>query len=124
MSVGVVLTIRLIRSFEYRNVKLMVLKRVDLDINAAELKTLILERLRKEPAFTTLRNIQFDTLKIHQLSAHQYKDQNLVVNLSRDEWLLQDDDKLSDKGISAEAEISFFNRDAYNKFKANPEVKW
>lgn len=35
------LTVRLVRSFEYRNMKTIVLKNVDLDISVEELKVMI-----------------------------------------------------------------------------------
>uniref|UniRef100_A0A7S0BJJ2 Uncharacterized protein n=1 Tax=Rhodosorus marinus TaxID=101924 RepID=A0A7S0BJJ2_9RHOD len=122
--VGVVITIRLIRDFEHRNIKLMVMRDVDLSCSGAELKTNILKRIAEESAFVTLRRSDLTTLKIHQLSAHQYKDQNLVVNLDRDDWVIEDGDRLQDKGVRAEAEISFYNNDAYQSFKQNPVVKW
>ncbi|KAJ1971745.1 hypothetical protein H4R35_005078, partial [Dimargaris xerosporica] len=50
---------------------------------------------------------------------------NLIINLDRDEWVLSNDhDMLDYHDIGHETEVSFFNRDAYEQFKRNPEVKW
>ena len=63
---------------------------------------------------------------------------NLIINLDRDDWILDDDSKLlMDVGFGKfqqprktlcrciaenETEISLFNRELYETFKANPEV--
>ncbi|KAG9305646.1 hypothetical protein G9A89_022568 [Geosiphon pyriformis] len=67
-----------------------------------------------------------DTLKIYT-KAHGSKTQNLTINLDHDEdWILKDDNfTLSSYGIENETELSFFNYDAYQKFKEHPDViKW
>jgi len=39
--------------------------------------------------------------------------------------MLDDDTKtLAQVGFENETEVSFFSRDAYDVFKANPEVRW
>jgi hypothetical protein len=65
---------------------------------------------------------------------------NLIINLDHDEWILDDDSKiLAEYGIGMwlckcisagadylaenETEISFFNRELYEEFKKNPEVR-
>lgn len=53
----VVLTIRLIRNFEYRNVKLMVMHGVSLESTVAELKAKILQR-KSERACCVCDNIK------------------------------------------------------------------
>ncbi|OCF33131.1 hypothetical protein I316_05176 [Kwoniella heveanensis BCC8398] len=56
--------------------------------------------------------------------AHGHKTTNLIINLDHDEWILDPTAILKDIGAENETEISFFNREAYESFKANPEIKW
>lgn len=66
---------------------------------------------------------------------------NLIINLDHDEWILDDDEKiLADAGFGKpcisfsipclinptenETEVSFFNRQLYEQFKQNPEVRF
>jgi len=62
----VTLTIRLIRSFEHRNLKFLVLKNVRLDLRTSDLIALILEEIQKP--FHNLprpfKTYEFDTLKV------------------------------------------------------------
>lgn len=66
----VTLTIRLIRSFEHRNLKFMVLKNVDLDLKTDDLIAKVLAEIQ-EPSHNLPRpfkTYQFDTLKVIELS--------------------------------------------------------
>jgi len=57
--------------------------------------------------------------------AHGAKTTNLIINLDRDDWILDDDTKvLIDIGFENETEVSFFNRKLYEAFKTNPETRW
>lgn len=48
---------------------------------------------------------------------------NLIINLDHDDWILSDSKAtLASCGAVNETEYSLFNREAYEKFKANPEV--
>ncbi|KAJ1984999.1 hypothetical protein H4R33_004192 [Dimargaris cristalligena] len=104
-----VVTVRLIKSFEYRTFKNVVLKNIDFaQTTVGDLK----------------KQIQHDTLKIYT-KAHGSKTNNLIVNLDRDDWVLKNDaDMLDYCGIANETELSYFNRAAFEEFKKNPEVKW
>ncbi|GFZ44676.1 UPF0538 protein [Saitozyma sp. JCM 24511] len=119
------LTVRIIKSFEFRTQKSLVLKEVDLEkITVGEL----MERCRKEmktaPGWKAYRTLEPDTLKLYTV-AHGHKTTNLIINLDHDEWILSDLDKtLAEIGAENETELSFFDRQAYEAFKANPEVKW
>jgi hypothetical protein len=56
--------------------------------------------------------------------AHSSKTTNLIINLDHDDWILDDEDKLLvDLGFKNETEVSFFNREAYEKFKIDPKVR-
>ncbi|XP_034309221.2 UPF0538 protein C2orf76 homolog isoform X2 [Magallana gigas] len=104
-------TIRLIRSFEHRNLKHVVYHDVDLTQSVADFKDFV----RK------------DTLKIsHQ--AYGYKSNNPVMNLEDDEKLilnmLKEDRSLKRNGVDNETEISFFKMEDYLEYKKNPRHAW
>ncbi|KAL4074536.1 hypothetical protein V8B97DRAFT_2005481 [Scleroderma yunnanense] len=101
------ITVRVIKSFEYRTERSLVLHNLNL------------------PATTVgeLKNIaKQDTLKVYT-KAHGAKTSNLIINLDHDEWILNDNNKtLAEVGFENETEVSFFNGEAYEKYKLNPEV--
>ncbi|KAJ3173460.1 hypothetical protein HK101_011030 [Irineochytrium annulatum] len=120
----VTVTIRLIKSFEYRTFKNVVLHDLDAETTTVSaLKALLRQKIQTESGFKPYRNVDFDTLKLYFVT-HGAKTQNLIINLDHDDWFLEDAKTLSEVGIIDESEISFFNREAYEAFKANPEVKW
>jgi len=70
------------------------------------------------------RNVVLDTIKLYT-KAHGAKTTNLIINLDHDEWILDDDAKLlADLGFENETEVSVFNRELYEAFKANPQTRW
>ncbi|CAG8432957.1 11018_t:CDS:2 [Diversispora eburnea] len=70
------LTIRLIKNFEYRTVKYLILHEVNLEATTVEeLKNIIKE----------------NTLKLYT-KAHGAKAQNLTINLDHDEWIFENDE--------------------------------
>ncbi|KAF4578672.1 hypothetical protein EYR40_001178 [Pleurotus pulmonarius] len=103
------LTVRVIKSFEFRTERSLVLHDINLETTTVgELKEIALK----------------DTLKLYS-KAHGAKTTNLIINLDHDEWLFKDDCKLLiDLGFENETEVSFFNGEMYEKFKANPETRW
>ncbi|GAV52685.1 hypothetical protein ZYGR_0AG06760 [Zygosaccharomyces rouxii] len=122
------ITIRVIKSFPYRNVKNIIFQNYDLRSKSP--KDLLLDcqqRINSEGAFRPFRNVQFDSLKIYT-HAHGYKTINLVINFDHDDdWILDMNDnekKLYQYGIANETEISLFKWDDYVTYKANPEEKW
>ncbi|RSH89455.1 hypothetical protein EHS25_002004 [Saitozyma podzolica] len=119
------LTIRIIKSFEFRTQKSLVLKEVDLEkITVGELMERCRREMKTAPGWKAYRTLEPDTLKLYTV-AHGHKTTNLIINLDHDEWILSDLDKtLAEIGAENETELSFFNRQAYEAFKANPEVKW
>nr|AAS56722.1 YKR074W [Saccharomyces cerevisiae] len=123
-----VITIRVIKSFPYRNVKNIVLHDYDLaDKTAKDLFNDVLNKIQNEGSFRPFRNVKFDTLKIYT-HAHGSKTVNLVINFDHDDdWTLDienDKKKLFEYGIENETEISLFNKEDYLRFKENPEGKW
>ncbi|KAI7861663.1 hypothetical protein BDF14DRAFT_1876973 [Spinellus fusiger] len=104
------ITVRCIKSFEYRTCKNLILKHLNLETTTVgELKTLIRQY----------------TLKLYTV-AHGHKTQNLIINMEEDQRLIFSDDSatLIWLGLENEAEISFFNRETYETFKKNPDMKW
>ncbi|TDL25062.1 cytoplasmic protein [Rickenella mellea] len=119
------LTIRIIKSFEFRTERSLVLHDVNLETTSVkDLKEQVLQVVQTESRWKPYRNTVLDTLKIYT-QAHGAKTTNLIINLDNDDWFLDDDTKLlATVGLDNESEVSFFNRDAYDKFKANPETRW
>ncbi|PAA80326.1 hypothetical protein BOX15_Mlig022722g1, partial [Macrostomum lignano] len=123
------LTVRLIRSFEFKNVRNLVLHSLDLDkLTVAELKGAIRNAIATSRSLPpTFKSFNFDTLKIHCLP-QAAKPNDLVVNVDNDEALTLSDDSatLSSCGLVHEAELSYFNQSEYCAYKANPvtDFKW
>ncbi|WVF66332.1 hypothetical protein IAT40_001072 [Kwoniella sp. CBS 6097] len=118
------LTIRVIKSFEFRTQKSMVLKHLNLaEMSVGELMELVRDEIKKQSGFKPYRTLVLDTMKLYTV-AHGHKTTNLIINLDHDEWILDPAAILKDIGAENETEISFFNREAYEAFKANPEIKW
>ncbi|KAJ3091835.1 hypothetical protein HK102_013218 [Quaeritorhiza haematococci] len=102
------LTIRLIKSFEYRTVKNLVLHDIDLEkMTVGELMQLVQE----------------NTFKLY-VKAHGSKTTNLVINIEHDDIFMDESKTLAAQGAEHETEISFFNKEAYIAYKAHPETKW
>lgn len=123
-----VITVRVIKSFEYRTVRSHVLRDVDLTATTAPaLLARVRALVQTDPAFRTLRSVakDLDTIKVYT-HAHGAKSMNLVINFEHDEdWILRDENKsLRDAGVENETELSVFNMAAYEAYKAHPEEKW
>ncbi|CAI4710042.1 AMH_1a_G0038690.mRNA.1.CDS.1 [Saccharomyces cerevisiae] len=84
-----VITIRIIKSFPFRNVKNVVLRDYDLaDKTAKDLFGDVLSRIQNEGSLRPFRNVKYDTLKIYT-HAHGSKTVNLVINFDHDnDWTL------------------------------------
>lgn len=122
------ITVRVIKSFPYRNVKNLIFQNYDLRTKTPQdLLKDCLQRINSEGAFRPFRNVPYDSLKIYT-HAHGSKTVNLVINFDHDEdWLLDMKDtekKLCQYDIENETELSLFKWDDYVKFKANPQEKW
>ncbi|WWC66941.1 uncharacterized protein I206_100848 [Kwoniella pini CBS 10737] len=118
------LTIRIIKSFEFRTQKSMVVKHLNLEeLTVDNLMELVRKEIKTQSGYKPYRTLVLDTMKLYTL-AHGSKTTNLIINLDHDEWILDPSKILKDIGAQNETEISFFNRESYDKFKLNPEVKW
>ncbi|WVQ74048.1 hypothetical protein IAR50_003630 [Cryptococcus sp. DSM 104548] len=119
------LTVRVIKSFEFRTQKSLVLQHLDLrTLTVGALMEQVRAQAKTAPGFKAYRTLVLDTLKLYTV-AHGHKTTNLIINLDHDDWILSDLEKtLEDIGAQNETELSLFNREAYEKFKADPEIKW
>ncbi|KAM0753083.1 hypothetical protein T439DRAFT_323700 [Meredithblackwellia eburnea MCA 4105] len=121
-----VLTIRVIKSFEFRTTKNLILKHVDLTkTTVGELKELVKKDILTAAGFKPFRTTKLDTMKLYTV-AHGSKTTNLIINFDNDEeWILKDDTStLAAIGIENEGEISFFDGALYEAFKADPKQSW
>ncbi|CAL8240840.1 unnamed protein product [Merluccius merluccius] len=125
MAGEVVVTVRLVRSFEHRNFRPIVIRAVDLDQTVDEfisrVKTDVATRDSLPPPF---RNFGYDTMKIiHQ--AHGFKTNELVMSLEDDDTLiLPPASTLAAAGVANETEMAFFSGKDYGLYKANPHAVW
>ncbi|GMM32495.1 Aim29 protein [Martiniozyma asiatica (nom. inval.)] len=123
-----VLTVRIIKSFPYRNVRNHVYQHIDLK-NTTPKKLLedVKRTIQTDGAFRPYRNVNLDAIKIYT-HAHGTKTINLAINMDHDyDWWLdinEDTKTLAEYGISNETEISVFNKADYEEYKANPTDKW
>ncbi|KAB5596463.1 hypothetical protein CTheo_100 [Ceratobasidium theobromae] len=120
------ITVRVIKSFEYRTEKSLVLHGLDLEhTTVGELEERVRNVVNTESGWKAYRTVQLDTLKLYT-KAHGAKTTNLIINLDHDEWILNDDGAtLASLGFAEnETEVSFFNRELYEAFKLNPITKW
>ncbi|KAJ1932359.1 hypothetical protein GGF37_007083 [Kickxella alabastrina] len=118
-----IITVRVIKNFEYRTSRNLILH-VDISLTTVgKLKEMCCEMVKTNPSFKAYSTCRLDTLKIYT-QAFGNKTQNLIINLE-DEGFLNDDSAMLDfVGIRNETELSIFNREAYEAYKANPEMKW
>lgn len=147
----VVITVRVIKSFEFRSMKAYVLPHVDLTTTTiAQLEETCRNHVRTSPAFKPFRSYadSLTTLKLYT-KAHGSKTTNLIINLDHPEWILEPSNlpaliassanqiappsgeertkhntTLAQIGLENEAELSFFNMDAYTAFLSNPNTRW
>ncbi|XP_035994656.1 UPF0538 protein C2orf76 homolog isoform X2 [Fundulus heteroclitus] len=125
MDVGVVVTVRLIRSFEQRNFRPVVFQQVCLEQTAQDFMRSVRDDIVSRPGLPPpFRKYGYDTMKIiHQ--AHGAKTNELVMSLYDDENLiLQDDQTLRAAGVANETEVGFFREEDYVVYKANPKSTW
>nr|XP_020462147.1 UPF0538 protein C2orf76 homolog [Monopterus albus] len=121
----VVVTVRLVRSFEHRNFRPVVLHGVSLDQTVHEFIQLVRDDIATRPGLPPpFRKYAYDTMKIiHQ--AHGAKTNELVMSLDDDKLLiLQCGQTLRASGVANETEVAFFRKEDYDLYKANPKTVW
>lgn len=148
----ILISIRLIRSFEYRNITYLILKVFDSiktenlleiihqslssityiyiytcieKINSLTFLIVINLEIQTESKYIPHRKKKYDTLKLYS-KAHSYKSQNLVINMDPDDdfKILKANTSISDQCIENETEISCFVLAEYLEFKKNPKILW
>ena len=123
----VTITIRLVRSFEYRSIKNVVIKSIPTSTTVRGLIEEIGKEIQNSSTLPVpFKNSDYDTIKIFTF-AHGQKPNNTAINLEEDDkYILTNlDSKLEEYGIKNETELSYFNLAAYNKFKLAPlEQAW
>lgn len=128
------ITIRIIKSFPYRNVKNHIVHSIDLkSTTPAALLEQIKTTINTTGTYRPYRNVSYDCLKVYT-HAHGSKSMNLVINFDNDEQdiifcedednVVNPDKTLWDLGIENETEISIFKYLDYISYKNNPEEKW
>lgn len=117
----VTVTVRLIRSFQHRNIRNLVIHDVDVTTTVSDFMELVRGRLKTAPALPPpFRNFAYDTFKI-ETQAFGFKTNDPVINREDDETLiLQPGKSLGESGVKNETEISFFKLDDYLQYKQNP----
>ncbi|KAJ1733332.1 hypothetical protein LPJ72_002929, partial [Coemansia sp. Benny D160-2] len=89
----VTITVRIIKSFEYRTSRNLIVK-VDPSVTTVgELKDMCQKHIDEEPKFKPFRSTKFDTLKIYT-HAFGHKSQDLIINKEDTEFLNNDNDML------------------------------
>uniref|UniRef100_A0A8D0HIP0 Chromosome 2 open reading frame 76 n=1 Tax=Sphenodon punctatus TaxID=8508 RepID=A0A8D0HIP0_SPHPU len=115
------ITVRLVRSFEYRNFKPVVYHGVNVDQTVKEFIAFVLNDVSSRTGLPPpFKKYKYDTMKIiHQ--AHGSKTNELVVSLEDDDTLiLKEGSTLKAAGVANETELAFFCEEDYRNYQANP----
>jgi hypothetical protein len=118
-----ILTIHCIRSFEYRNIKVLVLKDVEDTLTLSQLHHLIHHNIQTRPEFVAYRKAKFDTLRILNFP-HGAKSNNLIDYNENGEVLELSERTLASVGIVDETEFSFYEKQQCDSYLQNPQIKW
>lgn len=118
-------TVRLIRSFEQRNIKHVVYKDVDLNQSVENFIEYVNKDIQARTGISPpFKKFHFDTMKI----SHQpfgAKSSDPVINREDDEGLILKREKtLKECNIVNETEISYFKLEDYMKYQENPHLAW
>uniref|UniRef100_A0A672IJB8 Uncharacterized protein n=1 Tax=Salarias fasciatus TaxID=181472 RepID=A0A672IJB8_SALFA len=123
MSAPVVVTVRLIRSFEHRNFKPLVYPEVSLDQRVQDF--IQMTRSGLPPPFRKHSyGLTFHFLLLLNCDQSCLTNE-LVMSLDDDEKLiLRSDQTLRAAGVASETEVAFFRKEDYEAYKANPRTSW
>lgn len=119
------ITVRVIKSFEYRTIKNIVFHHLDLDtLTFANLLDMVHKYVKENGGFRPYRNVNLDSLKIYW-HPHLTKTMDLAINLDHPDWIIKDfSQTLASVGCVNETEVSCFNMELYKEYEANPVNKW
>lgn len=117
-------TVGLVRSFQHRTVKHLVLKDINVndntDVFMSNLKTKLLKETSIPPPF---RNFSYNTLKIeHQ--AHGAKTNDPLINRGDDSLILNPTLSLAENGVKNETVLLCFKKEDYDNYKKDPTLIW
>lgn len=88
------LTVRVIKSFEFRTTKNVILKGVDLTTTTVQqLVDMCKQEIATQPKFKPFRSTQLDCIKLYT-QAHGHKTTNLIINIDNPHWIIDDWSKL------------------------------
>ncbi|CAG0913666.1 unnamed protein product [Notodromas monacha] len=106
---GVTLTVRVIRSFQHRNVRPIVLKNVDLNSCVEDFLALVKDSIGENASLPPpVKKYDYDSLKIEH-KAHGAKTSDPLINTFDDDKLLLKPGKtLRQSGVENECEVSLF----------------
>lgn len=129
-STNATVTVRLIKSFEYKNFRNIVFHNLDLStLSLSDLQRMTVDRIEASPILSRLfpkdSPVPLDTFKRYY-TRHAAKTNNAIINVGEDDKMviLDMESKLVDLGVEHETEISWFNWEEYQKFCNNPQFKW
>ena len=129
-SKNATVTVRLIKSFEYKNCRNVVFHDLDLTaVNLNQLEQMTRERIEASPILVRLfpkdSSVPLDTFKRYY-TRHAAKTNNAIINVGEDDKMVIFDmvRTLADLGLTHETEISWFNWEEYQKFCKDPQFKW
>ncbi|XP_035688058.1 UPF0538 protein C2orf76 homolog [Branchiostoma floridae] len=124
-SDGLTVTVRLIRSFEHKNLKNVVFHQVDPDTTVETFMDTVRKDIQTRPGLPPpFRKHAYDTMKL-EFKAHGNKTNNPLMNTEdNDKLMLKPGATLGESGVENETEISFFKREEYEAFVQNPVTRW
>ena len=119
------LTIRLIRSFEYRNIRNVVYH----NINLSQLVKTFIEFVQNDISNKTelpppFRKYKYNTTKIEHKKFGAKTNDPAISIYNDEELMLHEDKSLAECGVEDETSISFFILDDYRKYQNNPQLLW
>lgn len=121
------ITVRLIKSFQYKNYRNLVLHNIDLtSTNLNSLAEVIAEKIAQNAVLSRLFPSGFlDTFKLYY-QPHAAKTNNPIINVGEDEQLVLMDwvKPACQVGLVPECEISYFNWASYEEYINNPQALW
>jgi hypothetical protein len=121
------ITVRLIKSFQYKNYRNLVFHGIDLSaINLNQLAEMVAVKISGNPVLTRLFPAGFlDTFKLYY-APHAAKTNNPIINVGQDEKLVLVDwvKALKEVGLVEGCEISFFNWAEYEEYVKDPQALW
>lgn len=118
------ITVRIIKSFEYRTIRNHVFRDVDLTkVTPNDLLEMTRHVAQTDSGFRPYRNVSLDTLKIYA-QPYGTKSQDLAINLGHEELVLSGSEPLNRLDVRNETEISCYNEELYREYEANPVQKW